>query len=263
MQEPGSLEITGRTVSTRPDGLNRLVQLSTEFEYGVTSWWTTEVYIGGETSHSYANVLTGLEWENHFRLLRHDHWINPVLGIEFENTNGVDDAFWEVAGHDGKRDFIGPQDASGKSPEIEASLALSSTFKGWTVAENLIADKELRHAPVEFGYAVGVSRPLAVSAGREHCTFCRKNVQLGFEMYGGLGTARDFGLRDTSHYAAPLLAWTLRSGMTVRVSPGFGLTGTSAPFLLRFGVSYEFDDFGRAVRAMFRGSGDRPADNSF
>jgi hypothetical protein len=70
-------------------------------------------------------------------------------------------------------------------------------------------------------------------------------------MYGGLGTGDNFGLLGTSHYLAPTVAWTLASGTTFKVSPGFGLTSASAGLLLRFGVSYEVAQLGRAARNFF------------
>lgn len=39
------------------------------------------------------------------------------------------------------------------------------------------------------------------------------------------------------------------------VSPTFAITETSASFLLRFAVSYELDEFGRAARNLFRSNG--------
>ena len=109
----------------------------------------------------------------------------------------------------------------------------------------------------EFGYAVGLSRPLALLARPERCNLCLENFQLGAELYGGLGTHANFGFGETSHYLAPTIAWTLANGTEFQVSPTFGLTGTSAGFLLRFGVSYEIAQFGRAARKLFR-DGDRP-----
>jgi len=70
-------------------------------------------------------------------------------------------------------------------------------------------------------------------------------------MYGGLGSYTDFGLRGTSHYVAPTAAWTLANGATFRLSPGLGVTHPSTPFMLRFGLSYEIDEFGRAVSSLF------------
>ena len=62
-------------------------------------------------------------------------------------------------------------------------------------------------------------------------------------------TTAELALRKI--YLAPVLAWNLPSGWTLRVSPGFGLNANSHRFLLRFGVSREFAGFGRAVSRLF------------
>jgi len=211
------------------------------------------VYVDGETTGSQNTLLTGYRWENRFRLLPHEHWINPVLYVEFENTNGADRTLLDVVGHDDKKNLIEPNHDGRlqKNRELETKLILGSSFKGWTIAENFIADKNVRHQPFEFGYAAGVSRPLAASAKPQRCNVCAQNIQLGVEVYGGLGTHDDFSLRGTSHYVAPVVAWTLANGTTFRVSTGFGVTAGSASFLLRLGLSYGFDEFGRAVRNLF------------
>ncbi|MCU1261761.1 MAG: hypothetical protein JWO80_4646, partial [Bryobacterales bacterium] len=169
-------------------------------------------------------------------------------------------AMLEVVGHDGEEDLTGANaDARReKKRELEAKLILSSYVKGWTIAENFIAEKNVKHAPYEFGYAVGASRPLALAARPDRCNMCPENLEIGVEVYGGLGTNARFGLHDTSHYVAPTLAWNLANGTTVRLSPGFGVTATSVPFLFRFGISYEIAQFGRATRRLFQGSGARP-----
>ncbi len=228
-----------------------------EFEYGLKAWWTTELYLDGETRLKDSTVFTGYRWENRFRLLPREHWINPVLYLEFENINGADRSLLEVVGTDGKADLTGSnaENRIEKKRELEAKLILSSHLKGWTVAENFIAEKNVRHAPFEFGYAAGISRPLALAANPEECAFCLENFQVGVEMYGGLGTHEDFGLRDTSHYVAPTASWSLPNGTTFRVSPGFGVTDTSARFLLRLGVSYEFEQFGRSARRLLSRQG--------
>jgi hypothetical protein len=179
--------------------------------------------------------------------LPREHWINPVLYVEFENINGADKSLLEVVGHDGKEDIATPNAEARleKKREIEAKLILSSHFKGWTIAGNFIAEKNVRHEPYEFGYAAGVSRPLALAARPDRCNLCPENFQVGVELYGGLGTHADFGLHETSHYIAPTVAWTLANGVTFRVSPGIGLTDTSARFPMRFGVSFEIAQFGR------------------
>jgi hypothetical protein len=250
MEEPGNLELATKSVTGKPGDGNRFVGVTTEFEYGVRAWWTTEFYLDGQSTLGENTVFTGYRWENRFRLLPREHWINPVLYFEFENINGADKSLLEIVGHDGEDDLSTlTSDAQlEKKRELEAKLILSSYIKGWTIAENFIAEKNVRHAPYEFGYAAGFSRPLALEARPERCNVCPENFQLGVEMYGSLGTHAGFGLGETSHYVAPTLAWTLASGTTFRLSPGFGTTGTSAPFLLRFGVSYEVAQFGRLAR---------------
>jgi hypothetical protein len=66
-----------------------------------------------------------------------------------------------------------------------------------------------------------------------------------------LGDTESFGLHETSHYLAPVAAWNLPSGWTVRLSPGFGLNDNSHQLLLRWGLSYEFTGFGERVRRIW------------
>jgi hypothetical protein len=255
MEEPGNLEFATKSATAAPEGGSRFLATALEFEYGVKGWWTSEWYLDGQATQAQSSLFTGFRWENRFRLLPREHWINPVLYVEFEDINGADKTLLEVVNHDGQDDLAGPNDEARveKKHELEAKLILGSSFHGWTIAENFIAEKNLAHAPFEFGYAVGVSRPLALAARADRCNFCAENVQLGAELYGGLGTHREFGLPGTSHYMAPTVAWTLANGTTFRISPGFGLTGSSTGFLLRFGVSYEVAQFGRVARSLLRG----------
>ena len=253
MEEPGNLEVATSNVTGRPAGGDRFLGAATEFEYGLRGWWTTEFYLDGQATVRDSTIFTGYRWENRFRLLPREHWINPVLYLEFENINGADKSLLEVVGHDGKDDLVAPNSEARleKQREIEAKLILSSYVDGWTIAENFIAEKNVRHEPYEFGYAAGVSRPLALAARADRCNFCAENFQAGVEMYGGLGTYGDFGLSGTAHYVAPTVAWTTANGTTFKIAPSFGITGASAGFLLRFGVSYEIAQFGRVARNLF------------
>jgi hypothetical protein len=254
MEEPRNLEFSIKNVTGTPGHGSRFLGSALELEYGLKGWWTTEVYLDGQATSGGSILFTGYRWENRFRLLPREHWINPVFYVEFENINGADKTLLEVVNHDGRDDLATPNAVARleKKQEIEAKLIFSSYLKGWTIAENFIAEKNLRHAPYEFGYAAGISRPLALVARPGQCNFCPENFQVGLEMYGGLGTHDHFGVRETSHYVAPTIAWTLANGATFHVSPGFGVTGSSAGFLLRFGVSYEIAQFGRAAQSLFR-----------
>ena len=250
MEEPGNLEIESHSVTGAPDGGNRFFGTAMELEYGLRGWWTMEFYLDGQATAHDSAVFTGFRWENRCHLLPREHWINPVLYMEFDDINGADKGLLEVVGNDGQADLLdrNAESRTEREREIEAKLILGSYVKGWTIAGNFIAEKNLAHEPFEFGYAVAVTRPLALAARPTECRFCAENFQAGVEAYGGLGTHKNFGFADTSHYIAPLLAWSLPNGVTLKLSPGFGLTGSSVPFLLRVGVSYEISQIGRLFR---------------
>src|SRR5437667_1877255 len=252
MEEPRNLEIATKNVTGRPRGGNRFLGAATEFEYGVTGWWTTEFYLDGQATRGDSALFTGYRWENRFRPFMREHWINPVVYVEFENLNGADRTFREVVGFDAESAEPNHEARLEKEREIETKLILSSSYKGWNIAENVIAVKNLSSEPWEFGYAVAVSRPLALAASARPCSFCRENLTAGVELYGGLGDRYAFGLAGTSQYVAPVLAWDLPTGVTLRVSPTFGLTDASHRFLLRFGAAYEIGRLGSRVKGMFR-----------
>ncbi|HLZ91658.1 MAG TPA: hypothetical protein VKQ28_08075 [Candidatus Acidoferrum sp.] len=256
LEEPGNLEVElFSTFGTQRDG-NNFNSFWTEFEYGATAWWTTELYLEGQTTLQDSTLFTGWRFENRFRPLKREHLLNPILYVEYEEISAADKVLKEVEGHDVASDFLAPNGEARKDhkQELELKLILSSTVKGWNFAENTIAAKNLSNEPWEFGYAFAASRPLALKASATRCSFCRQNFSAGAEMYGGLGDRHSFGLHDTSHYLAPVVAWTLPSDWTLRLSAGFGLNGNSHAFLMRWGVSREIAGFGSMFRNLFRGS---------
>ena len=256
LEEPGSLEIEYfSTLDTQRVG-NNFHAFWMEFEYSATAWWTTELYLDGQTTFGDSTLFTGVRWENRFRPLKYEHFINPIIYVEYEHKSAADKILKEVEGHDVESDFADSNAVLRKerSHEIEAKLILSSTHKGWNFSENTLAAKNLSNSPWEFGYALGLSRPLALKASAKRCSLCRQNFIAGAEMYGGLGDRHSFGLHDTSHYFAPVLAWNLPSDWTLRISPGFGLNDNSHRFLLRLGVSREVAGFGSMVGRILRGN---------
>jgi len=255
LEEPGNLEIEYFSTFGTQRGGNDFHAFWTEFEYGATAWWTTEFYVAGQTTFHDSTVFTGVRWENRFRPLKHEHFINPVIYIEYENINGADKILKEVEGHDVESDY-GESNATlrkERTHELETKLLLSSTFKGWNFVENTIATKNLSNDPWEFGYAIGASRPLVLKASAKRCAFCRQNFIAGLEMYGGLGDRYHFGFNETSHYLAPVVAWNLPSDWTFRLSAGFGLNDSSHKFLLRWGVSREIPGFSSMIGRLFGG----------
>ncbi|MGC1830803.1 MAG: hypothetical protein WA663_10395 [Candidatus Acidiferrales bacterium] len=254
LEEPGNLDVEFNPVFGTEHGGNDYLAGTMEFEYGVKAWWTSELYLDGQSTFSDSTIFTGFRWENRFRPLMREHWINPLLYMEYENVNDADKTMIEVVGFDNQADYI-PRNAVLRRKtdhEAELKLILSSDFKGWNLSENFITEKNLGHDPWEFGYALGVSRPLRLADTPHPCNFCRENFLAGAEFYGGLGTSWNLTTSGTSHYAAPIVGWQLPSGVTLRLSPGFGLDSNSHGFILRWGVSYEFEGFGWRVRKLFQ-----------
>jgi hypothetical protein len=255
MEEPGNLEITTQsTVGIQKHDLPTYWAPLVELEYGATGWWSTSLYLEGASAPHDATVFTGYRLENRFKPLKRDHWINPVLYFEFENINEASRIQKEVVGHAEPSNETLSSLRGEKARELEGKLILSSNAKGWNIAENFIVEKNLTEDEgVEFGYSLGVYRPLATLASGTDCRLCRENFTAGVELYGGLGSTEQFGFSETAHYIAPAIAWRASENSTIRFSPGFGLTTNSARTLLRFSYTYEISGFGSAVRNMFRG----------
>lgn len=252
LEEPGNLEVAYKGLQASPSGGNAFMSSTLELEYGATAWWTTELYLNGQHTSNDSTLFTGFRWENRFRPLMREHWINPVLYVEFERINGADRSLLEIPGHDGVADYLDPNHIARTEHEnaFELKLILSSNLRGWNISENIIAEKSLSNSPWEFGYALGASRPLALAASSRECTFCRENFSAGAELYGGLGDRHSFGLRDTSHYFGPVMAFEIPKGPTISFEPSFGLNSNSLGVIYRFKVAYEIQQlFGRFRRA--------------
>lgn len=243
LEEPGNLEIELGGVQGSPRYGNPFVSGTMELEYGTKGWWTSELYLSGQHTSNDSTVFTGWRFENRFRPLLTEHFINPVLYIEYEDTNAADRSFLEVEGHHGISDLLVPNQRTrtDREREIETKLILSSNTHGWNFSENFIAGKGINSEPWEFGYALGASRPLSFTGSAKACVFCRENFDAGAELYGGLGDFDDFGLHATSHYLGPIIAFDVPSGPRISFSPSFGLNDNSVRVLYRFKISYEFE----------------------
>ena len=90
MEEPGDLEVAFSPVVGVPKTARTFTGSTLEIGYGAKGWWTTELYLDGQTTRGDSTIFTGYRWENRFRPLLREHWINPVLYVEFDNLNGAD-----------------------------------------------------------------------------------------------------------------------------------------------------------------------------
>jgi hypothetical protein len=184
--------------------------------------------------------------------MKREHWINPVLYLEYENLNEASRIQKEEEGEapdvSSPNALLTPEHVR----ELETKLILSSDYHDWNIAENFLMTKNFAESEgFEFGYSFGVSHPLGTLASGDDCRFCRENFIAGVEIYGGLGSTLGFGLHDTAQYIAPVLSWAVSENGTLRFSPGFGLSHESSPVLLRFGYTYEVQNFGSKISKLF------------
>ena len=250
LEEPGNLEVSSKTVQSAPQYGNPFVSETLEFEYGAKAWWTTEAYLSGQHTFNDSTVFGGWRWENRFRPLPTEHAVNPVLYVEYEDLNLAEKSILEVTGHASISDFLltNAQARNDLERSLELKLILSSNYKGWNFSENFISEKAFSSEPWEFGYALGISRPLALAASAKPCVFCRENFAAGAELYGGLGDTNSFGLNATSQYLGPSVIFNVPNGPSVSFGTDFGLNGNSLGLIYRFNVSYEFQQVFRHLQ---------------
>jgi hypothetical protein len=211
-----------------------------ELEYGFTGWWTAELYLEGVTTHGDGKGFTGWRWENRFRPLRSEHRVNPVLYVEYEDINEASRIQKEIVGSGAIEYEPIAELKAVHARELEGKLILSSVAGAWNISENIIFEKNLSaDEGLEFGYSVGVSRPIGTLASGSSCHLCAENFIIGVEAYGGLGSTEGFAAGEQRHYLAPVVGWHVTPRTTIKASAGFGLTDASDHALLRVGVSFE------------------------
>src|SRR4029077_442042 len=99
LEEPGNLEVeTFSTMGIPRAGQHFYAAPYMELEYGVTGRWTSELYLEGQGTAGDSAVFTGWRLENRFRPLTREHWINPVLFLEYEDINEASRILKEITG---------------------------------------------------------------------------------------------------------------------------------------------------------------------
>src|ERR1700750_2265762 len=64
LEEPGNLEIEFKGNTGHPKFANAFFSDTVELEYGMTAWWTTELYAQGTSTVNDSTNFTGFRWEN-------------------------------------------------------------------------------------------------------------------------------------------------------------------------------------------------------
>jgi len=256
LEEPGNLEIeTFSTMGIPRSGQHLYAAPYMELGYGVTGRWTSELYLEGQGTAGDSTVFTGWRWENRFRPLKREHFLNPILYLEYENINEASRIQKEIVGGGPAITSPNSELQPVKAHELETKLILSSTVHDWNIAGNFTVEKNLSESEgFEFGYAFGFARPLASLASGRECRFCRENFIAGMEFYGGLGTTEaGFSAHNTVHYVAPVVSWQVSDNSSFHFSPAIALTHEGSPVLIRFGYGYEIRGFGSKLAQFFGG----------
>src|SRR4029079_14555604 len=76
LEEKDALEVRADSVLGKDDAINTFWGHLTEFEYGATKWWTTELYLDWQHTRNEGSVFTGFRLENRFRPWLEEHWVN-------------------------------------------------------------------------------------------------------------------------------------------------------------------------------------------
>ncbi len=241
LEEPGNLEIALATTTGIPKHDRRSYTAPwIELEYGLTGWWTAELYLEGVATRGDGDAFTGWRFENRFRPLRDEHRITPVLYVEYENINEASRIHKEIVGAGSLHFELIAELSRQHAHELEGKLILSSVVGAWNVSENFILEKNLSEREgVEFGYSAGASRSLGTLARGTSCLVCPENFVVGVEAYGGLGSTEAFERAEQRHYLAPVMGWRVGDRASVKASVAFGLTETSDRYLFRVGFAYE------------------------
>ena len=156
-----------------------------------------------------STIFTGFRWENRFRPLAREHWINPVLYAEFEDTS-ADKTIREVVGHDSRYDFLVPNWLAhmDKEREIELKLILGSNVRGWNISENFIAEKNLAGYPWSSAMRSRPADPCNSRLAPANAPFARRSFRRAWKCTAASGDTDGFGLHLTSHYLGPTVNWT-------------------------------------------------------
>src|SRR5438128_10372860 len=137
MEEPGNLDIELSSTSGVPRNGQRFYSAPyLELEYGVTAQWTSELYLEGQSTWGDSSVFTGWRFENRFKPLKREHWINPVLYLEYENINEASRIQKEIEGGGPDLTSRNASLTPGHAHELEGKLILSSDYRDWNISEN-------------------------------------------------------------------------------------------------------------------------------
>lgn len=240
------------------DGVRYNAQL-VEFEHALTDQWVLAAYLESHKESGDDWDFDGFRFETRYRLFDYGTPFNPVVYVEYVNKKEgalylreamgrTDEEEHEEAGEAGAH-----EEENEREHEIESKLIL-----GHDVSDRLrigfdwINEVNLKNGNWEFGYAAGLTYTLFKAEGGHeggaHGAHSRgfdvEKVQLGFEMFGGLGDSVKGLTLDgskTQQYAGLNLKTKFENGTMVMLGGAFGLTDDSQDAIFRAMVGVELE----------------------
>lgn len=221
-----------------------------ELEYALTDQWVVSAYLESHKLSGDDWDFDGFRFETRYRLFERDTLFNPVVYAEYINKKESALFLREATGrtdeeeHEGEG-ALGHDEGDEREHEIETKLILGQDLsERLRVGFNWISEVNLKSGDWEFGYAAGLTYTLFEAEG-EHAGrgFEVKEVQLGAELYGGLGDSVKGLTLDgskTEQYAGLNLKTEFANGTMFMVGGAFGLTHDSQDAIFRSMIGVEF-----------------------
>lgn len=169
------------------DGHRYIAQLL-ELEHALTDQWIVAAYLESHKERGDDWDLDGFRLETRYRLFDFGTPFNPVLYIEYVNKKEGALYLREALGRTDEEEGE-EEDEDAREHELESKLILGHDFsERLRFGFNWINEVNLKSGNWEFGYATGLTYMLFEREGEHHSReFVVKEVQIGAELFGGLG----------------------------------------------------------------------------
>lgn len=236
-------------VGKTQDGDNYTAQLL-EIERALTDQWVVSAYLESHDLSGDGWDFDGFRLETRYRLFDYGTPFNPVLYIEYVNKKEsalyLREAVGRTDADEEEGEGVGHSEDNEREHELETKLILGHDFSDrLRFGFNWINEVNLKSGDWEFGYATGLTYTAFEREENDKGSgFDVKEVQLGSELYGGLGDSSKGLTLDgskTEQYAGINLKTEFANGTMFMLGGAFGLTHDSQDALFRAMVGIEFN----------------------
>jgi hypothetical protein len=219
-----------------------------ELEHALTDRWVVAAYLESHKINGEDWSFDGARFETRYRLFDYGTPLNPVVYLEYVNKKEASLFLREVTGRieHGEAGEGEHEEENERENELESKLILGQDISDrLRVGFNWINEVNLKSGDWDFGYATGLTYTVFEHEGEQKSpSFDVKEVQLGLEVFGGLGnSAKGLTLAsgETEQYLGVNLKTEFANGAMVMAGGAFGLTSDSRDNLFRVMIGWEFE----------------------